>query len=245
MPVIGTIRMHRFGAVEGEALLTFEMDSAEELIDAMAPRITDMVDDNPHVGSILDRGVETPGWRSALRVTTDVGAVTRLESTDGFGRFVAGHKGLGITFKDVAWNLRPGGRRATDLLRGLVDWAESDMVTDQQAREVCCSIMPDDRLIIGFSVPRGFDRARRRFVQHLHMAPPMNFSSAATLDAKANAVVGNLYERGLLPVPSGMSAEMVRDILDGSDREHGLLPARSPSWPAGDPRASVVLFSRI
>ncbi|GHE93040.1 hypothetical protein E5082_28595 [Streptomyces griseoluteus] len=219
----GTIGMPRFGAVEGEALLTFEMDSAEKLIDAMAPRITDMVDNNPHVGSILDRGIETPGWLSALRVTTDVGAVTRLESTDGFGRIVASHKGLGITFKDVAWNLRPRSRRATNLLKDLVEWAGSDMVTDEQARKVRCSIMPNARVIIGFSAPRGFDRARRRFVAHLHMAPPMNFSTATTLNAKANAAVDNLYERGLLPVPSGMTAEMVRDILDGSDREHGLL----------------------
>ncbi|WP_159038992.1 MULTISPECIES: hypothetical protein [unclassified Streptomyces] len=219
----GTIGMPRFRAVEGEALLTFEMDSADKLIDAMAPRITDMVDNNPHVGSILDRGIETPGWLSALRVTTDVGAVTRLESTDGFGRIVASHNGLGITFKDVAWNLRPGGRRATNLLRDLVEWAGSDMVTDEQARKVRCSIMPNARVIIGFSAPRGFDRARRRFVAHLHMAPPMNFSTATTLNAKANAAVDNLYERGLLPVPSGMTAERVRDILDGSDREHGLL----------------------
>ncbi|KAF5994536.1 hypothetical protein BOG92_024925 [Streptomyces sp. WAC00263] len=219
----GTIGMPRFGAGEEEALLTFEMDSAEKLIDAMASRITDMVDNNPHVGSILDRGIETPGWLSALRVTTDLGAVTRLESTDGFGRIVASHKGLGITFKDVAWNLRPGGRRATKLLQDLVDWAGSDMVTDEQARKVRCSIMPNARVIIGFSAPRGFDRARRRFVAHLHMAPPMNFSTATTLNAKANAAVDNLYERGLLPAPSGMTAEEVRDILDGSDREHGLL----------------------
>lgn len=31
----------------------------------------------------------------------------------------------------------------------------------------------------------------------------MNFSTATTLNAKANAAVDNLYERGLLPVPSG------------------------------------------
>ncbi|MFE9391607.1 hypothetical protein [Streptomyces sp. NPDC006784] len=73
----------------------------------------------------------------------------------------------------------------------------------------------------------------------------MNFSTATTLNAKANAAVADLHERGLLPVPSGMSAETVRAILDVSDREHGLLPTRSPSWPAGDPRAPVVLFSRI
>ncbi|MEV5947764.1 hypothetical protein [Streptomyces sp. NPDC051993] len=52
----------------------------------------------------------------------------------------------------------------------------------------------------------------------------MNFSTATTLNAKANAAVDNLYERGLLPVPSGMTAEGVRDILDGSDREHDLRP---------------------
>ncbi|MFE9391610.1 hypothetical protein [Streptomyces sp. NPDC006784] len=104
----GTIGIPRFGAVEGAAFLTFEMDSAERPIDTTAPRITDMVDNNPHVGSILDRGLETPGWLSALRVTTEVGAVTRLEPTNGFGRILAGHKALGITFKDVAWNLRPG-----------------------------------------------------------------------------------------------------------------------------------------
>ncbi|MEU4266173.1 hypothetical protein ACYCCF_30030 [Streptomyces argenteolus] len=220
----GTIGMPRFGSVGEEALLTFEMDSADKLIDAMAPRITDMEENNPHVASILDRGIETPGWLSAVRVITDLGAVTRLESTDGFGRTVASHKGLGITFKDVAWNLRPGGRRATNLLRDLVEWAGSDMVTDEQARKVRCSIMPNARVIIGFSAPRGFDRARRRFVAHLHMAPPMNFSTATTLNAKANAAVDKLYERGLLPVPSGMTAEGVRDILDGSNREHGLLP---------------------
>ncbi|WP_030688441.1 hypothetical protein [Streptomyces sp. NRRL B-1347] len=220
----GTIPMPRFGAVEGEALLTFEMDSADKMIDAMAPRITDMVNNNPHIGSILDRGIETPGWLSAVRLTTDLGTVTRLESTDAFGRTVASHQGLGITFKDAAWNLRPGSRRAKMLLRDLVEWAVSDIVTDDQARMVRCSIMPNARVIIGYSAPRGFDRARRRFVAHLHMAPPMTFSTATTLNAKANAAVDNLYERGLLIIPSGMTAESVRDILDGTDRKHGLLP---------------------
>ncbi|MFC1414874.1 hypothetical protein ACEZCY_37705 [Streptacidiphilus sp. N1-12] len=220
----GTIPMPRFGAVEGEALLTFEMDSADKMIDAMAPRITDMVNNNPHIGSILDRGIETPGWLSAVRLTTDLGTVTRLESTDAFGRTVASHQGLGITFKDAAWNLRPGSRRASLLLRDLVEWAGSDIVTDDQARMVRCSIMPNARVIIGYSAPRGFDRARRRFVAHLHMAPPMTFSIATTLNAKANAAVDNLYERGLLIIPSGMTAESVRDILDGTDRKHGLLP---------------------
>ncbi|MFB7237895.1 hypothetical protein ACFCXK_24260 [Streptomyces sp. NPDC056269] len=220
----GTIPMPRFGAVEGEALLTFEMDSADKMIDAMAPRITDMVNNNPHIGSILDRGIETPGWLSAVRLTTDLGTVTRLESTDAFGRTVASHQGLGITFKDAAWNLRPGSRRANLLLRNLVEWAGSDIVTDDQARMVRCSIMPNARVIIGYSAPRGFDRARRRFVAHLHMAPPMTFSTATTLNAKANAAVDNLYERGLLIIPSGMTAESVRDILDGTDRKHGLLP---------------------
>ncbi|MET8431753.1 hypothetical protein ABZV61_02925 [Streptomyces sp900116325] len=220
----GTIRMPRFGAVKEGALLTFEMDSADKMIDAMAPRIADMVANNPHVGSILDRGIETPGWLSAVRLTSDVGTVTRLESTDGFGRTVAAHKGLGITFKDVAWNLRPGSRRAINLLRDLVEWAESDIVTDEQARKVRCSIMPNARVIIAFSASRGFDRARRRFVAHLHMAPPMTFSTATTLNAKANAAVDNLYERDLLPVPDWMTAEEVRNILDGTEREHNLLP---------------------
>lgn len=220
----GTIGMPRFGSVDGQPLLTFEMDSAEKMIDAMAPRITDMVENNPHVASILDRGIEMPGWLSFLRLTTDVGTVTRLESTDGFGRTVAAHKGLGITFKDAAWNLRPGSRRAANLHRNLVEWAESDVVTDEQARKVRCSIMPNARVIIAFSAPREFDRARRRFVAHLHMAPPMNFSTATTLNAKANAAVDNLYERDLLPVPGGMTAEEVRAILDGTERDHDLYP---------------------
>lgn len=220
----GTIGMPRFAAVDGQPLLTFEMDSADKLIDAMAPRITDMAEHNPHVASIQDRGIETPGWLSFLRLTTDVGTVTRLESTDGFGRTVAAHQGLGITFKDAAWNLRPGSRRAAALHRALAEWAESDVATDEQARKVRCSIMPNARVIIAFSAPREFDRARRRFVAHLHMAPPMNFSTATTLNAKANAAVDNLYERDLLPVPSGMTAEDVRAILDGTERNHDLCP---------------------
>ena len=204
--------------------MTFEMDSADKLIDAMGPRITDMVESNPHVASIQDRGIEMPGWLSFLRLTTDVGTVTRLESTDGFGRTVAVHQGLGITFKDAAWNLRPGSRRAANLHRDLVEWAESDVATDEQARMVRCSIMPNAKVIIAFSAPREFDRARRRFVAHLHMAPPMNFSTATTLNAKANAAVDNLYERGLLPVPGGMTAEEVRAILDGTKRDHDLHP---------------------
>ena len=218
----GTMRMPRFGAVDEQPLLTFEMDSADRMIDAMAPLITDMVNNNPHVASIQDRGIETPGWLSFLRLTTDVGTFTRLESTDGFGRTVAAHQGLGITFKDAVWNLAPGSRRAASLHRDLVDWAEREIVTDDQARKVRCSIMPNARVIIAFSAPREFDRARRRFVAHLHMAPPMSFSTATTLNAKANAAVDTLYERGLLPVLARMNAEEVRAILDGTERDHGL-----------------------
>ena len=218
----GTVGMPRFGALEGQPLLTFEMDSAEGLIDAMAPRITDMLNNNPHVASILDRGIETPGWLSFLRLTTGVGPVTRLESTDGFGRIAAAHLGLGITFKDAAWNLRPSSRLAAALHRDLAEWAASDVVTDVQARKVRCSIMPNARVIIGCTAPREFDRARRRLVAHLHMAPPMNFSIATTLNAKANAEVDKLYERALLPVPSGLTPEQVRDILDGTERDHDL-----------------------
>ncbi|MEH0822182.1 MULTISPECIES: hypothetical protein [unclassified Micromonospora] len=76
----------------------FEMDSAEDVIDQMAPRTADMVSHNPHADSIQDRGTETPGWLSFLRLTTDLGSVTVLESTDGFGRTVAAYQGLGITF---------------------------------------------------------------------------------------------------------------------------------------------------
>ncbi|MEU4518820.1 hypothetical protein AB0F52_08875 [Amycolatopsis sp. NPDC024027] len=220
----GTIGMPRFGAVDGQPLLTFEMDTAEAMIDAMGPPINDMAENNPHVPSIQDRGIETPGWLSFLELTTgDVGTVIRLESTDGFGRTVGVHKGLGITFKDAAWNLRPGARRAANLHRDLVEWSNSDLVTDEQARMVRCSIMPNARVIIGYSAARPFDRARRRFVAHLHMAPPMNFSTATTLNAKANAAVDNLYERGLLPAPDGMTADDVRDILDGTVRDHELL----------------------
>jgi hypothetical protein len=221
----GAINMPRFGAVDGQPLLKFEMDSVEDMINAMGERINDMVAHNPHVPSIKDRGIETPGWLSFLKLTTkDVGSVIRLESTDGFGRTVATHDGLGITFKDAAWNLRPGSRRAASLLRDLVEWVESDTVTDAQARKVRCSIMPNARVIIGYSAQRPFDRARRRFVAHLHMAPPMNFTFATTLNAKANAAVDNLFERQLLPAPDGMTAVAVRGILDGSVRDHGLLP---------------------
>jgi hypothetical protein len=220
----GKIAMPRFGAIDGKPLLKFEMDSAEDMINAMGPRINDMVENNPHVSSIQDRGIETPGWLSFLQLTTkDVGSVIRLESTDGFGRTVATHRGLGITFKDAAWNLRPGGRRATSLLHDLVEWAKSDIVTDVQARKVRCSIMPNARVIIDYSAKRSFDRSRRRLVAHLHMAPPMGFSYATTLTAKANTAVENLYERELLPVPPGMSAVEVRGILDGSVRDHSLL----------------------
>jgi predicted translin family RNA/ssDNA-binding protein len=219
----GAIDMPRFGAVDGKPLLHFEMASAEDMINAMGPRINDMVVHNPHVPSIQDRGIETPGWLSFLQLTTeDVGSVIRLESTDGFGRTVATHDGLGITFKDAAWNLRPGSRRAASLLRDLVEWANSDIVTDVQARKVRCSVMPNARVIIDYSAQRSFDRARRRFVAHLHMAPPMNFSFATTLNAKANAAVDNLYERKLLPVPDGMTAVEIRGILDGSVRDHDL-----------------------
>ncbi|MDA3644389.1 hypothetical protein LZ318_30745 [Saccharopolyspora indica] len=220
----GTVGMPRFGAIDGQPLLTFEMDSAQAMIDAMGPRIDDMFNNNPHVPSIQERGIETPGWLSFLRLTSnDVGPVTRLESTDGFGRTVAVHKGLGITFKDAVWNLRPGSRRAASLHRDLVEWATSDIVTDEQARKVRCSIMPNARVIIGYSAARRFDRARRRLVAHLHMSPPMNFSTATTLNAKANAAVDNLYEQALLPVPKGMTIDEVRDILDGSNRDHELL----------------------
>ncbi|WP_190816560.1 hypothetical protein [Saccharopolyspora pogona] len=220
----GTVGMPRFGAVDGQPLLPFEMDSAQAMIDAMGPRIDDMAENNPHVPSIQERGIETPGWLSFLRLTTnDVGPVIRLESTDGFGRTVAVHKGLGITFKDAVWNLRPGSRRAASLHRDLVEWANSDIVTDEQACKVRCSIMPNARVIIGYSSARRFDRARRRLVAHLHMSPPMNFSTATTLNAKANAAVDNLYERALLPVPDGMTVDEVRDILDGSNRDHELL----------------------
>ncbi|GIF49319.1 hypothetical protein DFJ67_2145 [Asanoa ferruginea] len=219
----GAINMPRFGALEGQPLLTFEMDSADEMIDQMAPMIADMTENNPHVASIQDRGIETPGWLSFLRLTTDVGQVTVLESTDGFGRTVAAHKGLGITFKDAAWNLRPGSRRALTLQRNLAEWADSYEVTEEQARKVRCSIMPNARVIIDFNASREFDRARRRFVAHLHMAPPMNFTTAATLNAKANAAIDKLYIRDLLPAVEEMTAEEVRDILDGTDREHDLL----------------------
>jgi hypothetical protein len=87
---------------------------------------------------------------------------------------------------------------------------------------VRCAIMPHARVIIAYSAPRDFDRARRRLVAHLHMSPPMNFSVATTLNAKANTAVDKLHERGLLPVPEEMTADEVRDILDGSDRAHEL-----------------------
>jgi hypothetical protein len=220
----GTIGMPRFGSVDGMPLLTFDMDSAEQMINAMAPQIKEMVDHNPHVPSIQERGIETPGWLSFLRVTAkDVGSVIRLESTDGFGRTVAAHQGLDITFKDAAWNLRPGSRRAASLHRDLVEWTNSDVVTDDQARKVRCSIMPNAKVIIDYSAARPFDRARRRLVAHLHMAPPLSFSTATTLNAKANAAVDNLYDRGLLLAPNGMTATEVRDILDGSAVDHDLL----------------------
>lgn len=63
----------RFGSVAMQPVLTFEMDTATEMIDAMAPWINDMVEHNPHVQSIQDRGIETPGWLSFLRLTTDLG----------------------------------------------------------------------------------------------------------------------------------------------------------------------------
>jgi len=219
----GAINMPRFGALEGQPLLTFEMDSADDVIDQMAPRIADMEAHNPHVASIQDRGIETPGWLSFLRLTTDLGPVTVLESTDGFGRTVAAHQGLGITFKDAVWNLRPGSRRALTLHRNLAEWADSEDITDDQARKVRCSIMPNARVIIDFNASREYDRARRGFVAHLHMAPPMNFTTATTLNAKANAAVDKLYNRDLLPAVGEMTAEEIRDILDGTDRDHDLL----------------------
>jgi hypothetical protein len=41
------VGMPRFGAVEDQPMLTFEMNSAKALIDAMAPRITDMTENAP------------------------------------------------------------------------------------------------------------------------------------------------------------------------------------------------------
>jgi len=220
----GTVGMPRFGSVKNEPLLTFEMDSTEDLIDAMGPRIADMAEANPHVGSILARGIESPGWLGFLRLTTDTGTVTRLESTDGYGRTVAAQLGLGITFKDAAWNLTPGSRRAANFHRDIAAWAVSADVTDEQARKVRCSIMPNAKVIIGYASTRGFDRARRRLVAHLHMSPPMSFTVATTLNAKANAAVDRLHENQLLPELPEYTAEEIRDILDGTNREHDLLP---------------------
>ncbi|WP_157405197.1 hypothetical protein [Actinopolyspora halophila] len=217
------MNMPRFGSIDGQPLLTFAMESSTAFIEAMTPRIRQMLDENPHIQSVQDRGIETPGWLSFLRITTELGITTRLETTDCFARTVATHQGLDLKFADVVWNLHPGSRRASNLHRDIVNWATCEDVTPEQARKVRCAIMPNARVIIKYEGPRAFDRARRRLVAHLHLAPPLPFTIATSLNTKANAAVDSLYERGLLPVPEGMTPEGVREILDGTTRQHDLL----------------------
>ncbi|MER5336762.1 hypothetical protein [Micromonospora sp. NPDC002717] len=218
----GDINMPRFGSVNGQALLTFEMNSTA-LIEAMGPQIADMAEHNPHIQSIKDRGIETPGWLSFLRLTTELGDVTRFETTDGYGRSVGSHRGLRLMFKDIAFNLLPKSRQATALHHQIAKWAISDDVSDVEAEKVRCAIMPNARIIIACN-SEPFHLARRHFVAHLHMAPPMPFSLATNLNAKANAAVDKLHAKDLLPSVAGLSPEQVRDILDGTWRAHDLLP---------------------
>ena len=42
-------------------------------------------------------------------------------------------------------------RRASSLHHALVEWANSNVVTDDQARKVRCSIMPNAEVIVGYS----------------------------------------------------------------------------------------------
>lgn len=220
----GEIKLPRYEALPGQCTLTMQVPSSDTLVKEMADRIQWVRNHNPHVETIAERGIETPGWLAFAQLTVDgEQPVWFLDATDAFGRTVGAHDGLGIDFEDALWNMRPGTRRGANLHRDVAAWAKNPAADEEQQRKVRSAVMPNAKIIFKYEGRHDFATARRRLVAQIHLAPPLGFTPETTINAKANVALDELEERDLLPAVEGLTPTQVRQALDGRHL-HGLLP---------------------
>jgi hypothetical protein len=190
-------------AADGSARLEITAQERQHLIWSLERSARFLLENNDLTESIGSQGVMQHITIAVVDVTFENGdkPVTMLASADGSSRANGCHVNLGLTPHDVLYRF-PRNERAhrqyiSELLKNLerpADAVPAEDVARLRALEIPA------RVFVQFEpdpvTPVTFAKAVESFVHLVHVEPPKPWDEAASLDAKADSVLGELLAQG-------------------------------------------------
>jgi hypothetical protein len=190
-------------APDGSARLHQHADSLDHLLWSLERSVQYLLDHNSWVESIAAQGVMVPV--TAVPMTIDFGDgspdITVLATGDGSSRMASVHDILELTPRDVLAEMPENDRGFRGTITEITAVLErpASEISELQLRKIRAVQVPA-RVLLRFEPDAGygigFAKAVEALVHLVHVEPATQWDDAASLDAKADAVLAALYETG-------------------------------------------------
>jgi hypothetical protein len=233
----GTFRLPRYTKTHDNAALRADLSDQR----SAAAAVTYIAEQLGVVDSLIDRfspygdDIRRNGIRRGgvlFPVVIDFPGEQRIggfDSTDCYSRTLFAQHHSGITVSDVleSWLAYPPAtpkefrdhplKKARDRLVTAADKIVKELPVSAADREaVLRAVMPKTTLVLKVFDPGnlGIDEIRRRLVSERHLDKQLEFTTNTKNETRAEAVIGELSRRGLLPTCSGWTSQDVLNLLE-------------------------------
>jgi hypothetical protein len=233
----GTFRLPRYTRTPDNTALRADLSEQQ----SAAAAVTYIAEQLGVVDSLIDRSspygddIRRNGIRRGgvlFPVVIDLPGEQRIggfDSTDCYSRTLFAQHHSGITVSDVleSWLAYPPTtpmefrdhplKKARDSLVTAAEKIVNEMPVSAADREaVLRAVMPKTTLVLKVLDPSnlGIDEIRRRLVSERHLDKQLEFTTNTKNETRAEAVIGELARRGLLPTRPGLTSEDVLNLLE-------------------------------
>lgn len=214
-------------AADGSARLEQHASSIDHAVWSLERSVQYLLDKNNWVESIAAQGVMVPVIAVPMTIQPADGTpITIIATADGSSRIASAHYLLELSSRDVLVDLPADERSARGQLAEILAVLErpADEVTDDELRKVRAVQIPA-RILLRFEpdnqTETGFAKAVEALVHLLHVEPAKQWDDAASLDAKADAVIAALHEAGQLTPARKAYADGMLTPQEASERGLG------------------------
>jgi hypothetical protein len=190
---------------DGAATLEITASEPRHLVWSLERSAKFLLDNNNLTDSIAVQGVMQHVTLAVVDVTFESGddSVTMLGSIDGSSRINSAHAVLGVTPQETVFGYPRHERAHRQYISNLLDNLErpATAVDADDVKRLRALEIPA-RIFVKFEpdpvAPITFTKAVESFVHLVHVEPPKPWDEAASLDAKADSVLSELRNRGLI-----------------------------------------------
>jgi hypothetical protein len=186
-------------ASDGSARLELAADSPAHLMWSLERSVKFLLENNDLTSSISNQGVLQHVTVVPVRTTfaDEAAPLVMLGSVDGSSRTTSAHHVLGLTPQDVVVKFASDERAFRAYITAVENALDQplDEVSEEDVHRLRALQVPA-RLFVAYepdpAAPAGFAKAVDSYVHLIHVEPPKPWDVAASIDAKAVSVLGEL-----------------------------------------------------